>query len=298
MIAILGATGYIGFSLSRLLAASRAEPLTLVARAPERLSVHDWPATVKLERLDSCEISRFDLIINALGVGDPRRTSDVGAGILEITRRWDDLCISAMRPDARYVFLSSGAVYGVLDAPAQADTCLSVPLNAPYPMAPYAVAKLIAELGHRQRPDRSVLDVRVFGYADRAVDLQGSSFLAQLADSLRRQRPFITAPDDMIRDYCGALELWRLIEAWTAAGAPNGPLDLYSRAPLNKSDLLAFAQKRYGCEVVYSDDVGPSPTGVKPFYASSFRRAADFGYAPARDAMAVVTDVLGEIVGV
>jgi nucleoside-diphosphate-sugar epimerase len=295
VIAILGATGYIGRSLARCYAETDPRPLVLFARSPERLRGDAWPDHVTLLPLDCFAAGGFDLIVNAIGAGDPRRVAALGAQVLDLTGQWDRAVLDGLGERNRYVFLSSGAIYGAGGA-AGGDGVPELAINALDRVPPYTAAKLIAELTHRNLPERSILDLRVFAYADAGIPLNGRFFLAELALSLVRREVFVTAPEDMIRDYAGAVELKALIDCWEGVGAPNGAADLYTRDPVAKHKLLAAARDRYRLETRYSSNVSASPTGIKPVYASNWRRAAEWGYWPRRDALAVVLDALDRLV--
>jgi len=155
------------------------------------------------------------------------------------------------------------------------------------------LAELYAEAGHRMRADLAILDVRVFGYADISVPLASRFFLADLVRSVARRETLTTSPDPMVRDYVGARELRALIDCWRAAKRPNAALDVYSRAPVDKQALLDLAASRYGLKVRMAE-TAQSPTGAKPVFCSSFRAAADIGYAPARSSLDIVAGVLDE----
>ena len=204
----------------------------------------------------------------------------MGADILDVTTLWDARVLDSMGAKTRYVFLSSGAVHG-----AELDR-----------VPPYTLAKLQAEMRHRQAPSRAILDLRIFGYADPSIDLSGGFFLAELARAIRDKTVFVTSSEDMVRDYAGALELRALIRDWERAGAPNGALDLYTTAPAGKHDLLRMFEARYNLQTQYVSEAGHSPTGAKPFYAPTDRAAADLGYRPERDTARVLTDTIDAIV--
>jgi len=294
VIAILGATGYIGRSLARQLASSD-EPLVLFARDPNRLAHEAWPASVTLQDIGHFDAAAFTLVINAVGAGDPASVSSMGAEILDVTQAWDQRVMSTMGPHTRYVFLSSGAVYGSFETPVSEHSELCVPVNRLGSVPPYTISKLYAETRHRHAPDRAILDLRVFAYADPAISLTGRFFLAELARSITERRPFLTSAADMVRDYAGAKELASLITCWREAGAPNGAADLYSKEPVSKLDLLAEAKRRYGLDVQISTQSAAAPTGAKPLYVSQYRAAAGFGYAPQRTSMKVVTAMLDQV---
>ena len=163
-------------------------------------------------------------------------------------------------------------------------------------MPPYTLAKRQAEMRHRQAPSRAILDLRIFGYADPSIDLNGGFFLAELARAIRDKTVFVTSSEDMVRDYAGALELRALIRDWERAGAPNVALDLYTTAPAGKHDLLRMFEARYNLQTEYVTEAGSSPTGAKRFYAPTDRAAADLGFKPGRDTAQVLTDTIDAIV--
>jgi nucleoside-diphosphate-sugar epimerase len=175
MIAILGATGYIGRSLARRMAVDGQEPLVLFARNPASFADEVWPEHVSHRSVADFHAGDFDVVINAIGAGDPGRVANIGAEILDVTQAWDNRVTSTMGPRTRYVFLSSGAVYGSsFERPIGAHSVLSLPVNQLGTVAPYTYA----EARHR--------------------------YLAELARSIATRLPFVTTPHDMVRDYAGA----------------------------------------------------------------------------------------------
>lgn len=294
MIAILGATGYIGRSLARRFAEA-GEPLVLFARDPSRLADEAWPGSVSLRAIASFDAADFGLVINAIGAGDPARVASMGAEILDVTHAWDHRVLTTMGPGTRYVFLSSGAVYGAFDAPVDENSEICLPVNRLGAVPPYTISKLYAEARHRHAPDRAILDLRVFAYADAAISLAGGFFLAELARSVAARTPFVTSPTDMVRDYAGADELAALIRCWLCTGAPNVAADLYSKSAVGKLDLIAEVRRRYGIEIRMEAQASASPTGTKPLYVSRHHAAAAFGYAPERTSLEIVTAMLDQV---
>jgi nucleoside-diphosphate-sugar epimerase len=293
VIAILGATGYIGSSLARRLAVE-GKPLVLFARNPSRLADESWPDHVSLRSIADFDASEFALVVNAIGAGDPARVTAIGAEILDVTQAWDTRVLTTMRPETRYVFLSSGAVYGAFSAPVNESSEICLPVNRLGSVPPYTIAKLYAEARHRHAPDRAILDLRVFAYADSAIPLTARFFLAELARSVAEGAPFLTSPGDMVRDYAAADELADLIRCWRMAGAPNAAVDLYSKEPVGKLDLLGAVERRFGLkiEVQAQGSTDTSPTGAKPLYASHHFAASAFGYRPKRTSLEIVLQML------
>ena len=274
--AILGATGYIGESLARLWALEPSEALTLFARRPNSLS--GFPSHVAILPIETFDASQFELIISGIGAGDPARVGELGESILDVTKVWDDRVLDHMRNDARYVFLSSGVVH------------------APPPFAPYTQSKREAEALHRSLMNKAILDLRVFAYAETNIKLDGAFFLAELARCAIQDQPFRTNRADMARDYAGAPELKGLIDAWLSAGTPNCALDLYTRAPASKLEILDMAQRELGVTVEWIDSVQAAPTGHKPTYISTDHAAEVLGYHPQRTAMEVTQSMLKKLI--
>lgn len=270
--AILGATGYVGESLARLLARNDPNALVLFARRPQVLT--RWPEQVGIRGVDEFDAKDFDLVINAIGVGDPSKVGVMGERIVDITRAWDERILERLEQNGRYVFLSSGAVH------------------APEPQPAYTRSKRAAEAAHRAQPERQILDLRIFGYAESNIDLDGGFFLAELARSMVRGQALHTTRLDMERDYAGADELAAMIQAWSAAGAPNAALDLYTLAPSSKLEIIDLAQAEFGLAVEWIDDAQVSPTGHKPAYASRDHAAERIGYWPTRTSTQVVRRLL------
>lgn len=273
--AILGATGYIGESLARRWSRESPDTLALFARRPEVLT--GWPEGVEIRSIEDFDAAGFDLVINAVGAGDPARVGALGDTILEVTRQWDERVLGRLRPDGRYVFLSSGAVHAADPQPA------------------YTLSKREAERLHRSLEDRAILDLRVFGYAEHNIKLDASFFLAELAASVAARRPFRTNRADMVRDYAGAEELKALIDAWLGAEAPNAALDLYSLKSVSKLELLELAQAEFGMAVEWVAGVATPPTGHKPAYASNDHAAEKWGYHPKRSSLEIVRSLLDQV---
>lgn len=297
MICILGATGYVGASLARVLATASTEPLVLAARRPHVLASKRWPTHVSIESISEFSAAGFDLVINAIGAGAPARVAALSNEILEITQTWDNRVLTTMSDTTRYVFLSSGAIYGGrFFEPVDERSEIVLPVNRLEFLPPYMLAKLQVEIRHRNLPGRPILDLRIFGYADITIPLDSNFFLAELARCVARGEPFATSPDPMVRDYAGALELADLINCWRIAGAPNMAADLYTEKPVSKHELLKVASSRFGLEVQY-DRTKDAPTGAKAVFASNYRKAAILGYNPTRTSIDVVLSMLDAIAG-
>lgn len=288
-IAILGATSQIARDLIVSLAAAGERRLYLFARRPDE--VKKWWDSSGLS--GHCHVDdfsglgkhEFDAIINFVGVGNPARAVAMGNSIFDITLRFDELILDYLQahPACRYLFLSSGAAYGSrFTEPVNRDTPATIPINHLSPQEWYGVAKLHAECRHRSHPDLAIIDIRVFNYFSRTQDISARFLITDILRAIRDKTLLKTSSDYIVRDFIHPADFYRLVCALLSAPATNAAVDCYSRAPVDKPNLLSAMQEKFGLRYEIADATASvNATGGKPHYYSLNRRAADFGYQPA-----------------
>lgn len=285
-LALLGATSQIAQDLLLNFARQRDDTLHLFARRPQ--AVNDWLAVNGLDGryavspLEDFGAQSFDAVLNFIGVGNPAQAVALGNAIFEITADFDQRVLRylAQHPTCRYLFLSSGAVYGgSFQEPARRDTPASVAVNALSPQEWYGVAKLHAECRHRAHPEWPIVDIRVFNYISRTQDLSARFLITDLLRAIRNDEVLHTRPDYMVRDYLHPEDFFQLVLALLTAPPSNAVVDCYTRAPIDKPALLEAMQTRFGLRYAWTDSQ-VNATGSKPHYYSLNTRAADFGYQP------------------
>ncbi len=209
----------------------------------------------------------------------------MGNSIFDVTLRFDEMVLEYQKahPACRYLFLSSGAAYGSgFSEPAKRDTSAVVAINNLAPHEWYGVAKLHAECRHRAHPELPIVDIRVFNYFSRTQDLDARFLITDMLRAIRDKAVLKTSPDYIVRDFLHPSDFYRLVRALLAAPASNAAVDCYSRAPIDKPQLLAAMQKEFGLRYEVADAAASvNATGSKPHYYSMNTRAADFGYQPA-----------------
>jgi nucleoside-diphosphate-sugar epimerase len=294
VIAIVGANSQIAKDLIRSFAATGRTALLLYVRNLNKTK--DWVADQNLEAVCSVhgyeyygELSH-DVVINFVGVGDPRRAAEMGASIFEITARFDDMVLTdlAQNPDRRYLFLSSGAVYGnAFTEPVTASTQAFIAINNIQAQDYYAIAKLHAEVRHRARPNLGIIDLRVFNMFSRTQDIESRFFITDIVRAIRDKRTLQISPEYIVRDFMHPDDFHRLVECLLAAPPTNCAVDCYSREPIDKPALLNTMAEHFGLsyEVLGDRIASINSTGAKPNYYSLNRKAAEFGYIPARSSL-------------
>lgn len=292
-LALLGASSKIAKDLVLSMAAAGLTAQTrLLLYARDLAPLQAWLEQAGLT--DCCTLHPYqdygrhphEAVINFVGVGDPARTASMGATIFGVTQQYDDMVLRELErhPQRRYIFLSSGAAYGnTFLQPAGADTPAQVALNALQPQEYYSVAKLHAECKHRSLGALAITDIRVFNYFSRTQDIEARFFITDILRAIRDDRMLSVSPDYMVRDYLHPRDFLQLVQCVLTGPARNQALDCYTRAPVDKPELLEALRQRFGLryEMAGERPALMQATGAKPHYYSLRRDAAALGYQPA-----------------
>lgn len=288
-IAILGATSQIAKDLVQSFASRSSHELVLYARRPD--VVAQWLARVGLaDRYAVADFAafgpgeHFDAVLNFVGVGDPAQAAAMGAAIFDVTLKYDELALDYVRkhPACRYIFLSSGAAYGVsFDTPVDENTKAVIPVNNLHPQDWYGVAKLYAECRHRSLPHLPIVDIRVFNYFSHTQDMSARFLITDILRAIRNKTVLQTSADYIVRDFIHPWDFCNLVRSILAAPLANAVLDTYTKATVDKPTLLAAMQEKFGLRyAAVQTGAGLNATGGKSHYYSLNTRAEGFGYLP------------------
>jgi nucleoside-diphosphate-sugar epimerase len=298
-IAILGATSQIAKDLVVSFAAQTGHELVLFARRPEIARL--WLSSVGLKNRYNVskfeafsDDKHFDAILNLVGVGNPVQALAAGSSIFETTLKYDEMVLKYQisHPACRYVFFSSGAVYGSkFDHPVDVSTTAAIPINNLLPQDWYAVSKLHAESRHRALADLPIVDVRVFNYVSWTQDISTRFFITDLFRSIKKGEVLCVSKENIVRDYIGPDDLFKLISLIISSSATNDVVDCYTLAPVDKLTMLTNMSEKFG--LIYNINESPTPvnaTGLKLNYFSKNYRAALFGYVPSKNSLETVCE--------
>jgi nucleoside-diphosphate-sugar epimerase len=287
-IAILGATSQIARDLIVSFATAGEIHLFLFARRPGEVS--KWLDLVELtghytvDNFSGFAQHEYDAVINFVGVGNPAQALVLGNSIFDITLQFDDLVLDYMQnhPVCRYLFLSSGAVYGTnFNEPVNRDTPAVVQINNLSPQDWYGVAKLHAEARHRSLSDLAIIDIRVFNYFSHTQDISARFLITDILRAIRDKVTLKTSPEYIVRDFLHPSDFHGLVRALLSSPATNAAVDCYSRAPIDKPNLLTTMQEKFGLRYeITATPVSVNATGRKTCYYSLNTRAAELGYQP------------------
>jgi len=290
-IAILGATSQIATDLIRgWIQNNVTYELDLFARDIEKLNYSflncNGNCRIRIMHLESFgeNNTKYDAIINFVGVGNPALAAEMGASILDITHYYDELVLNYLNnvPECRYLFISSGAAYGcTFELPVSRASSASININNLSNQEFYSVAKLYSEVRHRARPELIIFDIRVFNIFSRTQDLNARFFVTDIVRSIRDNAVLQVSDDEMVRDFLHPSDFQNLIDVLLIAEPENTAVDCYSAAPISKKILLENMTARFGLmwESKASANI-VNATGNKSNYYSENKRAKDFGFEP------------------
>ena len=299
-IAILGATSQIAKDFLYFIKDQNEYEATLFARRPE--AVLYWLESLNLMRRYAVEDFRafskslhFDLLINFIGVGDPARALKIGPAIFNITLEYDQMALNYVRLNkkCRYIFLSSGAVYGGnFESPIDDQSTSVFPINHLGAQNWYGITKMYAEAQHRALANLPIVDLRIFNYFSHTTNIESRSLLADILRSIRDRKIFLTSRKNILRDYIGPNEVAQIIKNISNVSNKNIAIDCYSKAPVDKITILE--QMRLDFDLKYKfveKPTGLTATGNKINYYSTSRRALDlFNYSPEATSLDVVIE--------
>lgn len=298
-IAMLGSTSHIAKGLINNFLRSEEFCLHLFTRSPGKLLRFLDGLEEPVERdcvlhegYDDFAEGSYDVVINCVGVGTLSKLAGNFSSYFMVTEKYDNLTIEYQieNRDTLYISISSGAVYGRgLSAPADKDTVNHISVNHITTDDYYVVARLNAETKHRAFSNLKIIDLRVFSYFSRFIDLTDGYFITEIMDCILNEKVFVTDDINIVRDYIHPEDLFSLIKKCMAAGTINKAFDAISSKPAEKREILDYFSSVYGLKYEisrFSNYAGA--TGKKNIYCSNYNNGASIGYEPTYSSMDVI----------
>ena len=226
----------------------------------------------------------YDVIINFVGIGDPVKAQKMGGDIFKITEQYDGMALDYVKchKETKYIFLSSGAVYGGnYQEPVNKNTVAMIDINNLDSTDWYTIAKLYAEAKHRSLSNLSIVDIRVFNYFSHTQDMSARFLITDIVRAIKNKEVFKTSADDIMRDFITPPDFHNLIQAIIDYQPINIALDCYTKSPVLKFDLLSEFGSKFGLKYEVGKDIDiVNATGAKLNYYSVNKVAKSMGYSP------------------
>ena len=298
-IAIVGCTGHVGKNLIYYFGRETHFELFLFSRDKKRISnclqrckIKD---SVSSRTYDEFSKLDYDVIINCIGISDPAKIESEGKLILKLTDDIDSLILEYLKnyPNTKLINFSSGAVYGEeINSPID-DTTLQKNLQECDISSPYTIAKIKSEIRHRDLDKLNIVDLRLFSFFSRFMDLNSRFLISEIISSIKQNKKLVTNEFDFYRDYIHPKDLFSLLKKCINKNPINDVFDLYSKKPIGKFELLNSLKDNNGLKYEINPNSGlSSPTGFKKNYYSVSRKAKLLGYEPQYSSIETVVNEL------
>lgn len=282
-LAILGCTGHVGKNLLYYFGKEERFELVLFSRDKQKIkkiiSENNFKNNFTLNNYEEFNESKFDAIVNCIGISDPAKIESEENIIMKLTEDFDRLILDYLKnnPDVKLINFSSGAVYGEeINSPINDTTPFSLNTHSQY-----AIAKIQSEIRHRNLTEFNIIDLRLFSFFSRFMDLNTRFLISEIIMSINQKKKFITNEFDFYRDYIHPEDLCLLVKKCIDKNIMNDVFDLYSKKPIGKFDLLESLRENFGLQYEIASNSGfSSPTGFKENYYSKSRKANLLGYVP------------------
>ena len=280
-VGILGGTGHIGKNLIYYFSKNNKYELNLFSRdVTSTKNITNEFKNINVDNYDKLNSYELDTVINCVGISNPTKILDDKIDFKKITDKYDEQVLLYLKKfsDSLYINISSGAVYGenfTNNVNEKSTITTMQEIN------PYAESKISIEKKHRKLSDNNIIDLRVFNFFSRYINLNTNFLLCQLVNAIKNKTIFITDSNDITRDFILLSDLFNLIEKCIKKNTINDVFDVYSKKPISKFEIIDLFEKKYDLGFKITNNIIEiSPTGVKQNYFSSSQKAGKIGYEP------------------
>lgn len=306
-IAILGATSHIARSLLYYFFQRTDFQLFLFVRNIDKLThilehplFHD-KQNYKIYLLNELENYEYDVVINCIGAGSPQIVRDLNWKICEITETYDNRVLSYLKnhSNTKYIYFSSGVVYKQsFLKPATKKTKIEINTKNINFSEAYRLSKINAEVKHRILNNFNIIDIRIFSYFSRFIDMSSSFFLTEIIRAIKEQKEFRTTSENIVRDYIHPEDLFQLLMLCLQKKKLNASFDAYSNKPITKFKLLKFMKDKF--HLKYAIDRKTkiiNATGNKKMYYSKNHFAKKLNFLPKYTSLEGIEKELNYLLG-
>ena len=303
-ISILGATGHIGKNLSVYFGEEENFELFLFVRDEKKLekilAQYESKNNFSIRKYDEFNDSRYDAVINCVGLSNPADIAVAEEESLETTETFDVLTLEYLKnfPKTKLINFSSGAVYGgQFSSPIKNTALIDENFNYMNIKSKYALSAIRSEIKHRTLKNLNIIDLRLFSFFSRFINLDAKFLMCEMISSIMQNKKFLTDETDIYRDYIHPKDLFSYVKKCICKDSLNDVFDLRSKKPIGKFELLNFLKEKYGLQYEVEPGVKFSnPTGFKRNYYSESRKVESLGHKPEYSSMDTILDELSFII--
>lgn len=295
-IAIFGANSHIAKNLTHLFSTNTEHKLFLFST--NKFNLETFISTISntenisyipYENLNS---QSFDTIINCIGVSNPSDIQNHENEILVLSKKYDDMIIEYLKKHVfcQYLNFSSGIVHGNFSQPSK-NELLSNPISNNLLDNEYYLTKIYLEKIHRSLPSLNIIDIRIFSFFSKFINLNTDFFISKIIKSINSNKEFFTNKQNFFRDFIHPKDLFQLISLCIENSKLNFAIDAYGLSPISKYDILEEFSNHYNLKYSFKDDLKLNhSTGFKEYYYSLSRKAKNIGYIPIHSSLETLLD--------
>ena len=295
-IAIFGATGHIAKNLIYQFLNNTEHKLFLFSTNSSNLQSFISTITnnknifyISYENLHS---QSFDVIINCIGISNPSDIKTHKNKILALSKKYDDVILEYLQKHifCQYLNFSSGIVYGNFLQPPH-DELSSNSISNDLLHDEYYLSKIYLEKKHRSLPSFNIIDIRIFSFFSKFINLNTDFFISKIIKSINNNEEFFTNKQNFFRDFIHPKDLFQLICSCMENSKLNFAIDAYSTSPVSKYDILEEFSNHYNLKYSFKPDLKINQsTGFKEYYYSLSRKAKNIGYVPIYSSLKTLLD--------
>jgi nucleoside-diphosphate-sugar epimerase len=285
-IAIFGSSGHIGKNLVTFFIKNNNFKTSLFSRDLNSFKPLKFSSSgnISLNTYNNFKKNEYDVIVNCIGTSAPKELKKTQSSIFNVTEFYDNMILEYLKifPTTLYINLSSGAVFGrTFEKPVDNFSTSKLEINDINKDNSYSISKIYSESKHRYLSDLNIIDLRIFGFFSRFIDVSARFFMSELLQSLKNKSEFVTTNEDIIRDYVDPSDFYNLIKNCISNKKTNNVFDVYSKKPVSKFNILEEFSKTFDFKFKLVEKLESlSPTGLKKNYYSLSRKAEKIGYFP------------------
>ncbi len=279
-IAILGASGHIAKNLILYLSRKNNLDLFLFSKNKKKvikfLDENSIIVKKKINSYNNFEKIQYNTIINCTGnIKDLKKDKSL---FFKNNEYYDNKIIKYLKknPSCLYIYLSSGAIYGedFLHPVNDKSSSTKDLKNQKYQ---YSKAKICSEAKHRCLSELNIIDLRIFSFFSRFVDLKSKYFLSEAISALKYKKQFVTDSINIRRDYIHPYDLSEIILRCMKKQNMNEGFDIISKKPVKKFEILKYLEKEYDFQYKINKNI---PKKIKLNYYSNSKKVLKLGYKP------------------
>ena len=285
-IAIFGSTGHIGKNLISFFIKNNDFKIFLFSRDIKKFESLKmiFSDTMSFNTYDDFGKNEYDVIINCVGISNPNAFEKNSRSIFDTAEFYDTMVLDYLKnfPTTLYINLSSGAVFSrEFDKPVDDSSTYKFDVNGINKGEMYSISKMYLESKHRSLPDLNIVDLRIFGFFSRFIDVNAGFFMSELLQALKNKSEFVTDKKDFVRDYVNPKDFYDLTKNCIANKKINDVFDVYSKEIISKFQILEECFNKFDLKFKLVEKIESiSPTGVKKNYYSLSRKAEKINYSP------------------